>query len=231
MTGAPASGPRDDGLAFFGAITASLSHQINNALTIVAELNGLAEDLLAASSDERPVPADRLATVTQRIAGNLDRGTEYLRVLNRFAHSADHADTEADIAGLIGLLAQINRRFFDLKKASLDVTLGDAAGVLRTSPFHLLRALSRGLQEALSAGGEGCAVRLTVASEPTRILVTMAVSGAPPGRVLPAEQSAGLRLVCDRVGVLVDTGHQDGALCVQFAIPRERGQSMEWDQR
>ena len=36
---------KEKGLAFFGEITASVSHEINNAISIINEYSGLLEDL------------------------------------------------------------------------------------------------------------------------------------------------------------------------------------------
>ena len=44
---------RQNGFAFFGAITASLSHELNNVLATIKELSGLLEDLVHAVKPER----------------------------------------------------------------------------------------------------------------------------------------------------------------------------------
>ena len=71
--------PRDEttrlaeDLAFFGRITASATHQINNVLSILVELHGLLEDLLEPSREGEPVPAKKLADVTEQNVAEVAR--------------------------------------------------------------------------------------------------------------------------------------------------------------
>ncbi len=221
----------DDGLAFFGAVTASLSHQLNNALTIVAELNGLTEDLLAGASEGKPVPAERLTAVSQRIASNLERGTGYIRVLNRFAHSADHPDADIDVATLLGLLADINRRFFDLKKAALEVAVPDGAGTIRGSAFDALHALSCALYAALSAAAEGATVSVAVTPEAGAVVVEIAVAGPMPGSPFAPADLDRLHRACRRLGAEVTAPAEPGPPALRVVIPRERGEFLELKER
>jgi C4-dicarboxylate-specific signal transduction histidine kinase len=221
---------RYDALAFFGSVTASLSHQINNALTIAAELNGLTDDLLAGSAGKGSVPVDRLKTVAERIASNLDRGTQYLRVLNQFAHSADGPSEACDLAATMGLVEAINRRFFDLRKARLEVSVADRAGTLRARRFDLLHAVSRCLQAALASGGDECGVRLEVAAEPQRAIVRVSLSAAGSASAEAGRLLEGSRRACARLGARLDEGG-DGHFDVRIEIPRDNPAGAETEQR
>ena len=156
---------REEDLAFFGAIAASLSHQINNVFTIVNELNGLVEDLLYASEGGRPIPPERLKAVAEKIGRNVGRGTEYVRLLNRFAHSADHPEADVDLCEVLRLFEALSARFVELKQATLTLGLPPHAVPVRTRPFTLLHALHVCLQALLeSQGGRAC-LRVTARLE------------------------------------------------------------------
>lgn len=219
-----------DELAFFGAVTASLSHQINNALTIAAELNGLTDDLLAGSAGKGPAPVERLKAVAERIASNLDRGTQYLRVLNQFAHSADGPSDMCDLAAATALVEAITRRFFELRKAGLEVILPDDAGSLGARRFDVLHAVSLGLRAALAAGGDGCAVRLELEAQPRRVLVLISVPVA--GAVSGESQHLleGARRACAKLGAsLAESG--GGGFGIRIELPREMPACAETEQR
>lgn len=144
---------REEDLAFFGAVTTSLSHQINNVFTIVNELNGLVEDLLWSSGEGRPVPPERLKAVAEKIGRNVSRGTEYVRLLNRFAHAADHPVADADLRDLLLLFHALNARFLELKQTQMVFDVPPVAVPVKTSPFTLLHALFVCLRALVEGGG------------------------------------------------------------------------------
>ena len=53
----------EQGLRFFSATTASLSHELKNALAIIKENAGLLTDYMAMFEKGSPVAPDRLITV------------------------------------------------------------------------------------------------------------------------------------------------------------------------
>jgi hypothetical protein len=161
-------GRREEDLAFFGAVTASLSHQINNVFTIVNELNGLVEDLLFASGEGRPIPPARLKSVAEKIGRNVGRGTEYVRLLNRFAHSADPAEAEADVCEVLLLFEALSARFLDLKQAKMALSLPPEALPATTKPFTLVHALFVCLQSFLEGEGGKGPLRVTARAEEGR---------------------------------------------------------------
>jgi hypothetical protein len=169
---------REEDLAFFGAVTASLSHQINNVFTIVNELNGLVEDLLFASGDGKPIPPERLKSVAEKIGRNVARGTEYVRLLNRFAHAADRPEAEVDMCELLLLFEAISARFLDLRQAKLALGLPPQALPAKTKPFTLLHLLFVCLQTFLE--GEGGPGPISVAARAREGRPVLRMEGKPP---------------------------------------------------
>ena len=178
MSAGQARGRREEDLAFFGAVTASLSHQISNVFTIVNELNGLVEDLLFASGEGRPIPPDRLKSVAEKIGRNVGRGTEYVRLLNRFAHTAGHAEAEVDVCEVLLLFEALSARFLDLKQAKMALSLPPEAVPARTRPFTLLHALFVCLQVFLEGEGERGPLRVAARVEEGRPVLRF--EGPPP---------------------------------------------------
>ena len=83
-------------LLFFGAIGASLSHEINNVFAIVGELSGLIEDLSGSADEDRKLSADKRASITGRIANQVERGKTYTKQVNSFSHSPEKTGQEMD---------------------------------------------------------------------------------------------------------------------------------------
>lgn len=230
MSDAPPAALHQAELSFFGAVTASLSHQINNVLTIISELNGLSEDLLTVAQAGGG-SVDRLQATTARIGGNLDRCVEYLRVLNRFAHSADHDSAHCRLGDLVLLLQAITRRFFELRKAALEVVLPEREVVVVTRPFALLHLLFRALRSALSAAGEGGGVQLTLEDLEERVEVRLSTARAS-GRGTQEDHDLPILVdLCREMSVTLVLGDEPSAFPLRIVIPRGDSHPIELETR
>ncbi len=73
----------------FAKISASISHEIKNTLSIINENAGLLEDFAQMAEEGGGVAVERVLSVTKTIAKQVDRSNIIMKNLNRFAHSAD----------------------------------------------------------------------------------------------------------------------------------------------
>ncbi len=217
-------------LRFFCVVTASLSHQINNVLTIISELNGLSEDLLALGRAGE-APFDRLEGTTARINDNLQRCVEYLRVLNRFAHSADQEKATCDVKELVLLLQATTRRFFDLRKASLVVELPERDVVVLTQPFPLLHLLFRAVWAALSAAEDKGTVRLSLEDLQDRISIRLSTVGSQSVGLPRDPDLQTLILACRTLGAALLPAGEQISFPMQILIPRDIAHSLELEAR
>ncbi len=146
---------REKGMSFFGAITASLSHEINNVLAIVSELSGLLGDLIHAAASGRPLDPERLAGISDRINGQVERGKHLVKRLNRFAHTVDQPVTAVSVNETMELITTLCQRFARLKKATLETEFPDQDLVIESSSFGLMQAVHLCIDLALRSGMEG----------------------------------------------------------------------------
>jgi C4-dicarboxylate-specific signal transduction histidine kinase len=98
------------GLAFFGKMTASISHEIKNVLAIINENAGLLEDITLMAERGIPINLDRLKTQAERIKNQIRRADVIVKNMNRFAHSVDESLMSVDLAELLEFLAALSRR-------------------------------------------------------------------------------------------------------------------------
>lgn len=143
--------PLDDGAAFFGAITASVSHELNNVIAIVDQTGGLLQDMIAARERGTAIDADRLARAAESVRQQAARGLGIIRRLNRFAHSADEPSCAFDASEVIENLAGLCQRFAELKRVRLEFRPAPDAGKVVGSPFLLQAAVFQALRLALAA--------------------------------------------------------------------------------
>lgn len=161
----------DDQRRFSGAVGASLSHEINNVLAIVSELNGIIEDLHAFRGSDEPISPEKLENLTGRISKELDRGKDFVKLLNRFAHSVDHPAGPLDLAEVIDQVSRIIARPARLRNVAVATgSLCDNATVTGNR-LDLLHLLYRVTEVAMLASVKGATVTILLEREGTRFRV------------------------------------------------------------
>lgn len=223
MSGAPDSRPANQDRTFFGAITASLSHEINNVLAIINELTGLLSDYLAVAAGGRPVEPDKLEHAIGRIQVQLERGKQHVQQLNRFAHSVDNSRQQLDAREALEQTVQICQRFAALRKCELETVPPDRPVALTCCPFDLEHILFRCIDAGLGCTGAG--QTLAVAMEPSAAGGARFVfegrqpledAAAAAARIVPAEQ------VADALGCNLEVQAANGRpLRLELEVPAE----------
>jgi nitrogen fixation/metabolism regulation signal transduction histidine kinase len=94
----------------FAKISASISHEIKNTLSIINENAGLLEDFAQMADEGGGVAVERVLSVTKTIAKQVDRSNTIMKNLNRFAHSADtslaHGNLEETLMVMVALTSR-----------------------------------------------------------------------------------------------------------------------------
>lgn len=121
------------GLLFCGTMTASMSHEIKNALAIVNENAGLLDDLLLLSEKGRPLNPERLKTLANDIRRQVQRADGIVGRLNRFAHSAGQPVITTDIKEIFEFIAALAARMAAMK--GVTVSVADIQVPLQARPF------------------------------------------------------------------------------------------------
>ena len=140
------------GPAFFGRITASVTHEINNVLSTVGELSGLLEDLVAAGAQKGPIPPEKLRHLAERLTAQVSKGTAIIKRLNRFAHSTDEPAKTVDLGDTLALVVALAGPFARRKQATLETHAAGEPFNVQTDPFLLEHAVFLGLEYALQSG-------------------------------------------------------------------------------
>jgi C4-dicarboxylate-specific signal transduction histidine kinase len=128
---------QDEELAFLGKIIASLSHELNNVLSIINEYSGLLNDLACTSSAASPLDCERVKEITNSLTKQITREKQLIKLLNRFAHRLDKPIIEFDLNNLVSDMVRISRRFASQKKVSLEFSQPDDEILLTNNPFRI----------------------------------------------------------------------------------------------
>lgn len=154
--------PAESGLRFFGSISAAITHDLKNVLTIINENAGLLEDLaLMADRGVSPKP-DRLKLIAAKVKNQIIRGDGILKNLNRFAHTIDETFATTEMNEIIDLLLALSDRYAALHSVAIKAKYSAAPVTVKTAPFYLICLLRECLDFALDASGKSKSVEIGV---------------------------------------------------------------------
>jgi signal transduction histidine kinase len=124
------------GLHFFGSMTASISHELKNALAIINENGGLLGDLAMLMEKGRPLEPERLKTLSGNIRRQVQRADDIIRRLNRFAHSAHEPAATSDVREIFEFTIALAARLATMKGVTMTIAPGPPVQ-LETRLFQL----------------------------------------------------------------------------------------------
>ena len=152
-----------DELVFFGAITASLCHELKNVFATIGELSGLMSDLGCASGSTGRLSPEKIQSLCGRISRQVDRGEEYSRLLSRFAHSVDDVVAErVNLNDLVVESVDLCRRFGYLQQVTMECSVPDDPVVATLDPFACRYSIFLGIRLALRSADERRAVTISL---------------------------------------------------------------------
>ncbi len=142
---------RDEGLTFFGKVTAGQSHEVTNVLNIINELAGLQQDVLEVAELGKPVNVQKLKELGDKIQFQVKRGAMIIRNINRFAHSVDSSFAMFDVKEVISRTVFLAERWTRLNNVALTADLPEETTALENSPFFFQQAVFLCIDAALLA--------------------------------------------------------------------------------
>ena len=154
----------EEGFRFFGKMSASISHEMKNALAIINENAGLMGDLIAFALKGNPLDPERLGVIADRIAGQVQRADAIVTNLNRFAHSADEPLGRIDLREAIALVADLSLRLASQREVRLEFRVPESPLMIPTRSFLLKNAIWRCLDFAMTVAGDAKTV-IVIAEE------------------------------------------------------------------
>jgi len=147
-------------VAFFGKITASITHEIKNVLAIIQESSGLMEDILDITEDGAFPHKDKFIKSLDRIRGQIQRGIDITSCLNRFAHSPDHCPASLDLNEVTEQMVSLASRFARLKNVVLESSPSDPPLIIKSDPVFLEMVLFESIEILLNIIGSGGKITL-----------------------------------------------------------------------
>ena len=136
MSSMPERSSRQE-LRYFGAVTASVSHELKNVLAILNEHAGLLQDFTAMAEQGQPLDVERIRRLSATMLAQIGRGGAIVKRMNRFAHSADQERATVELGGLAALVVELFGRSAATRGVTVAVRGAQQALLIRTRPFAL----------------------------------------------------------------------------------------------
>ncbi len=164
-------------IAFFGKITAGVTHEMKNVLAIIKESSGLMEDLMF-MLQEAPLPhEEKIKKALSVIKEQIQRGVELTSRLNKFAHSTDETTSKIDLYETVEVLVDLSQRFARLKNVVLKLHPPDQAIAVETNPVHLQMGLLACFECCLDLMSEGGRIDIHLSKTEDKIGVQLSCDG------------------------------------------------------
>ncbi|MBW2605163.1 MAG: hypothetical protein JRE28_12770 [Deltaproteobacteria bacterium] len=140
-----------EGMRFFGRMSASATHEIKNALATISENVGLMEDLSMMAEKGHPLSPERINEISQRVNRQVQRADRVLRKLNRFSHSLDLSTESADLEKTVCFVLDLASRLIDMQEVTVELTPPVSPLMVVNNLFYLENMIWRAIETACGA--------------------------------------------------------------------------------
>lgn len=200
-----------------GKVSASVTHEIKNQLTVINEQASLLGDLSLMAAKTGTLDPDRVQSLSGRIVERVHQADVIVKRFNTFAHSSDQPLGGLEGGTALGLMAAMHQRLADRARVVLEFQEPDASLPLTTRPLFLLGALFACLEAAVAAAPEQGRVRAWVEKAGDGVRFAFAWDG---GAALPEGYGPGPELLAVVGGRLEGLDQESGlALTVPRMMP------------
>lgn len=164
----------EQGLSYFGRMSASATHEIKNCLAIMNENSGLLEDL-GMLSKEGVISSDRVNAITGKIKKQIKRANDILKKLNLFSHSSDVHTEAVDLQEVVRFTADMGSRLIEMKRVAVEIIPASSAVSINSNRFFLENMIWRSMEKASDMSGEGGSVTISFIKDNGRAGILFAI--------------------------------------------------------
>ncbi len=208
--------PADTETRFFGTITASVTHELNNVMSIISQTGGLLEDLLAGQRLGREIPLELLQRIADKVAAQTERSIEIINRLNRFAHGADEPEGVFNLTETLLNIGQLAERLVILRGAVLSLPPDDMTLEMEGHQFKIQQLVFLAFLAILPEMQKGDNVDLTLdkANDAAHISIKLDRNHAcEPLDMLQAE------VIAEEIGAEIISDRKESAVSIDIRLP------------
>jgi C4-dicarboxylate-specific signal transduction histidine kinase len=171
-------------LAFFGKISAGVTHELKNVLAVINESNGLMADFLEMLKQTPFAYREKFQRSIGRIEEQVRRGVVITTSFNRFAHSTDSLCVQVDLNEIIEGTVLLTARFTRLRDVGLKASVSTAPIKLYTNAFRLRMSLTRAIEALSGCMRSGGSILVSAQSDVDPPSLELSYEGEPDREAL-----------------------------------------------
>lgn len=154
--------PDETALAFYSKVSASISHELKNALAVINESAGFLEDITLMVKKGRPLDPNQIGALAGTVLKQVQRSNTIIKNMNRLAHSLDEKRAVVELTDTLELMTCLFERIAVNKGVKISTVFPEAPISLTTCPFYLETLIWLLLELSLVTCGEKKMVDITV---------------------------------------------------------------------
>lgn len=175
------SNPEHSGLTFFGQVSASISHEIKNALAIINENAGLLEDLVLLSKKGLSPDIERLSRLAETVQRQVRRADDLVKKMNRFAHSADHKVEKVDLYAAAGFVKDLCGRMISMGRVAVTIMPPAESVEICTHRYYVQNMLWVCIESIMKSSRPDAEIKIHFEKTSAGVIVMFRVDPAPAG--------------------------------------------------
>jgi signal transduction histidine kinase len=216
----PVESQNNEDLAFFGKVSASISHELKNILAIISETAGLLGDLTEKATRDGKINLELINTCSNDIVEEIQRGFATIKQMNRFAHSVDTVIESVDLIEVLKLMINLAGFLSFASKVRFD-SAEQIDRMIRTSPFRLQNLIYQTLVFAFESAGPDGEIQVSMQRETNGdARFTFSGLGSKSTGAFPADKT---KRIAESIGAQIQAA--DDSRSINIRVPQFREKS------
>jgi len=170
----------EEGLQFFGKMSASIAHEIKNVLAVVNENAGLIQDYISMHERGIPIDPEQLKSVSRMITKQVRRADTIMKNMSKFAHSTDQVIKTENVNDILDVVTNLSNRLATMREITLEKIPSEGPVKIKTNPFFLENLIWLCLDFSMDAVGPERTVRLLAREIDNNARITFSQLGRLP---------------------------------------------------
>jgi C4-dicarboxylate-specific signal transduction histidine kinase len=206
------------GLQFFGAMTASISHEIKNRMAIINEQAGLLSDFVKMAQNGRPLDDKRLESLANAVKTQVSLTDTIIKNMNQFAHSTDQLYNSVNLEDLLVLMGALFKRKTESCGIRLELEGPEPAITIMTAPFLLLNLIWHCLLPLFTVKQSDQKLMLTCKTHKKYLLMLLKIRAKEKLKGFVLSETA-INLA-EKIGATLTMGSDNNSLKIELPLKR-----------
>ena len=202
---------------FSDAVTASISHDLNNAIAIIDQTAGLLDDLISNCDDEGAVGKKQLQRIVEKLERQIKRGAAIIRRMNTFAHSVDDPEKDIELSRLIDDVIALANRMAERRRVRLEALPAPEPVHIKANAFQAQQAIYLSIQQLVAVVPESDKIAISAGIRDSKAYVEAEGTVRDSSREVDLTY---LEILMNELGGAVDSTSENGKVTIRLTFQK-----------